>query len=312
MTKKLLKDILLSDLAAVNAMLTSMPDDDLVGRLGFESRKDEIETELLDLARAPDTLANVAIMFHGKPVHGSRSISTDFAAKALEAYQELVAKRLATSETGGLAQRGPVPAKQAAALNITGVAHGSFGFVLEEDDPDSPQLINSTLKEAVENVTEVFERFTSENDDVFNIAINEMDPRLFSSVKTFFKVLHDDEATMRVVEGEHDNSFDIQAVNRAHQRCQEASIEEESVTFTGTLIGVLPFRRRFELKVGDDEVIEGKAGPVFSNDYLERIENDEQFIGRRWEAKLLRKSIDRPGQKTKVSYILLTLNHPTD
>lgn len=312
MTKKLIKDTLLSDLAAINAMLASIPDEDLAGRMGFESRKNKIEMELLDLAQASDTLANVAIMFHGKPVHGSRSISTDFAAKALEAYQDLVAKRLATSETGGLAERGPVPAKQAAALNITGVAHGSFGFVLEEDDPDAPQLINSSLKEAVEKVTEVFERFTSESDELFSTAIDEMDPRFFSSVKTFFKVLHDDEATMRVVEGEHDDRFDAQAVDRAHQRCQEASIEEDAVTVTGTLIGVLPLKRRFELRVRGDEVIEGKAGPVFSRDYLERIENDEQFIGRRWEAKLLKKSVDRPGQKTKVTYVLLELNLPSD
>lgn len=311
MSRKLLKDSLLSNLAAVNAMLETMPDDDLVGRLGFESRRDEIEANLIDLARGPDTLANIALMFHGKPVHGSRSINTDFAAKALDAYQDLVAKRLATTETGGLAQRGPIPAKQAAALNITGIARGSFGFILEEDDPDAPPFINSSLKEAVEKVTKVFESFTSEDEGVFSVAINEMDPRLFSSVKNFFKILHDDEATMRIVEDEHDSKFDAQAVDRAHQRCQEASIEEEAVTVTGTLIGVLPIGRRFEFKISDVETIKGKVGPVFSQDYLERVEKDEQFIGRRWQAKLLKKSVERPGQRTQHSYTLLELNLPS-
>jgi len=307
MTSKLQKDRLLAGLANVNAILASMPDDDYIGRMGFEYQKEEIETELLDLARSPDTLANVAIVFHGKPVNGSRSISTDFAAKALSAYQELVAKRLATVEAGGLSARGPIPSKSAATLNITGVVHGSFGFVLEEDDPDSPQMINSSVREAVEKVTDVFQKFTSENDETFGTAIDEIDPRFFSSVKSFFKILNDDEATLRVVEGVHDTVFDENAVVRAHKRCQEASIGEETISKAGVLIGVLPLKRRFEFKTSDDNIIEGKIGPVFSREYLEKIEKDEQFVGRKWEAKLLRKSVERPGQATKVNFTLLDI-----
>lgn len=307
MTKKLVRDALLSDLAAVQAMLESLPQDDFVARVGFEARKAEIEEELAALGRGRDTLANVALMFHGKPVRGSRSIGAEFAAKALDGYQDLVAKRLATTEWGGLGQRGPVPAKQAASLNVCGVVHGSFGFVLEESDPDSPQLINSSLREAVENVTDVLERFTAESDDLFSAAINEMDTRLFTSIRSFFKILHDDEATLRIVEGEKDRSFDAVAVDRAYQRCQEASISEDAPTVTGTLIGVVPYGRRFELKTSEGEVIKGKVGPLFSQDYLERIEKDEQVIGRRWQAKLLKKSIDRPGQRTITNYTLLDL-----
>lgn len=307
MTKKLTKDALLSDLAAVETMLASLPEDDFIAKVGFEARKAEIEEELSELERSRDTLANVALMFHGGPVRGSRSISTDFAAKALNSYQDLVAKRLATSEWGGLGQRGPVPAKQAASLNICGVVHGSFGFVLEEDDPDSPQLINSSLREAVESVTDVLERFTAESDSAFSDAINEMDQRLFTSVRSFFKILHDDEATLRIVEGKKDRSFDTMAVGRAYQRCQEASIDEDALTVTGTLIGVVPYGRRFELKTSEGEVIKGKAGPIFSQDYLERIETDEQVIGRKWRVKLLKKSVERPGQRVLVSYTILDL-----
>ncbi|MEO5374573.1 MAG: hypothetical protein H7840_09875 [Alphaproteobacteria bacterium] len=307
MTKKLLKDALLADLSAVNAILSSLQEDDYVGRMGFEARKEEIETELAGLERSRDTLANVALMFYGKPVHGSRSIATEFAAKALASYQDLVAKHLATSETGGLAQRGPTPARQAANLNITGILHGSFGFLLEESDQDGPQLINSSLREAVDKVTDVLDHFAAESEDPFNTSLNEMDPRLFSSVKTFFKILHDDEATMRIVEGEKDRSFDAKAVDRAHQRCQNASIDEQDLTVTGTLIGVMPYARRFELRIEDTEVITGKVGPIISQEYLNRIETDERVIGRRWEARLFRKSVDRPGQRTQVTYTLLEL-----
>lgn len=308
MTKKLTKDALLSDLAAVEAMLASLPEDDFIARVGFEARKAAVKEELATLAGSRETLANVALVFHGKPVRGSRSISAEFAAKALNGYQDLVAKRLAASDGGGLALRGPAPAKQAASLNICGVVHGSFGFVLEEGDPDSPQLINSSLREAVERVTDVLEHFTAESDTTFSDAINEMDPKLFTSVKSFFKILHEDEATLRIVEGEKDRCFDSAAVDRAYQRCQEASIDEDTLTVTGTLIGVIPYGRRFELKTSEGEVIKGKVGPLFSQGYIERIENDEQMIGRRCQVKLMKKSVERPGQKTLTSYTLLGLD----
>ncbi|OAN56053.1 hypothetical protein A6A05_19640 [Magnetospirillum moscoviense] len=54
-------------------------------------------------------------------------------------------------------------------------------------------------------------------------------------------------------------------------------------------------------------MIKGKVGPLVSQDYLERIEKDEQVIGRKWQAKLLKKSIDRPGQRTITNYTLLEL-----
>lgn len=311
MTKKLTKDALLSDLGAVEAMLASLPKDDFIARVGFEARKAEIQEELAALMDGRDTLANVALVFHGKPVRGSRSINAEFAAKALDGYQDLVAKRLAASEWGGLAQRGPVPSKQAASLNICGVVHGSFGFVLEESDPDSPQLVNSSLREAVEKVSQILENFCAENDTSYSDAINKIDPRLFTSLKSFFKILHDDEATLRIVEGEKDRSFDSAAVDRAHQRCQEASIDENEITVTGKLIGVIPHGRRFELETSDSEVIKGKVGPLFSQDYLERIENDEQMIGRRFQAALLKKSVERPGQKIRVDYTLLNLTPET-
>lgn len=310
MTKRLEKDRLTSELASVNAMLSTVPEDDFVGRMGFTSRKEEIESELRELDHAPDTFANVALLFYGKPVQGSRSINTEFAAKALENYQDLVARQLASFETGGLAQRGPLPSKQAAALNITGVTHGSFGFVLEEDGSSSPQLINSSLKNAVEKVSGIFDSFASEKETVFDETIREMDPRLFSSVKSFFKVVHENEATMRIIDGKHDRKFDARSINRAHTRCQEGSIDEVTVTVTGTLIGIVPTDRRFEMRLCDGETITGKAGVSISKDYLERIENDRHFIGQVCEAELLKKTVDRPGQATRKYYTLLDLKQP--
>jgi len=307
MTKKLEKDALLSELAAVNAMLATISANDFIGKVGFESRKNEIEKTLATLSSTKDTLANVALFFHGIPVSGSRSIDAEFAAKALERYQDLVTKRMAVSETGGLGQRGPIPVRKASSLNISGVVHGSFGFILEEGGQDAPQLINSSLKEAVEGITDILNKFASDNDEDFAVTLSELDIRLFTSVKNFFATLHDDSATIRIVEGERDLKFGPEAVDRAFLRSQEVSLDEQPLIVIGTLIGVVPYGRRFELKTESGDVITGKVGPMFSREYLTRIEKDEHVIGRQWKASLTKKTVDRVGQQTKISYTLLEL-----
>lgn len=311
MNKKLEKDALSADLASVEAILSSIPENDPLGRIAFEDRRNALRAELKLVEDAPETLANVALFFNGSPVKGSRSIEAEFAAKAIEAYQEIVTKKLASSESGGLALKGPIPSKSASRLNITNVVHGSFGFLLEEDNPESPQLINSSLKEAVDQVTTIFDHFTDPSDDRFSSIIETMDPRLFAAVRSFFKVMHDEQATLRLVEGMRDARFDDRAVERAFLRAEETQIDEEDYTMKAILLGVVPFGRRFDLRsVDTGEIISGKIGPLLSQNYLERIENDEKVIGRRWLVTVHRKFVRKPGNRTQTSYTLLQLVKP--
>jgi hypothetical protein len=311
MNKKLERETILADLAGIEAMLTSIPDVDLVGRMTFEDRKDVLLAELRTIEASPDTLANVALFFHGKPVTGSRSIEAEFAAKAIEAYQDVVTKSLAASERGGLGRRGPAPAKEASRLNITQVVHGSFGFILEEDNPDSPQLINSSLKETVEAVTDVFVRFAGPADENYSAVVDALDTRVFSAVRNFFKVLHDDAATLRLVEGSHDQQLDHAAIERAYRRAEATDIEDEDLSFDAILVGVVPYARRFELRsIDSGEVLSGKVGPRLSQNYLERIENDEQVIGRKWRVTVNKKFIRKPGNRTQTTFMLIDLEEP--
>lgn len=308
---KLERDALLADLATVNTMLASLPEEDLLGRMSFGARKAELERTLAALGQQSDTIATVALLFHGDPVVGSRAIDSEFAAKALERYQDIIAKRLATSETGGLAQRGPIPSRRAARLNITDVVHGSFGFILEEDAADSPQLFKSSLREATEDVTEMLVRFSGPRDEDYDTTIEDIDERLFNSVRQFIKVLHDDGATLRVVEGEQDQRFGRDAVDRAHRRVENTSIEDLPLPVEGILVGLLPMARRFELLSSEGaQVISGKVGPRLSRDYLERIENHQEMSGKQWLAILRKRTVNRPGRQPLVTYTLMDLREP--
>lgn len=307
--KKLERDSLLAEQSSLQKLLDNLSPNDLAGRLSLEERRQEINKTLESLDRTPDTLANVALIFSGEPVSGARSIDAEFAAKILETYQEIITKKIAYAETGGLAQRGPLPGKSASRLNITNVVHGSFGFILEEDDTIGPQLINSSLKEAVESVTEIIKKFTDPDENPYSAAVDEMDARIFNSFRKFFKNLFDYEAVFKIVENRGEEKFDRVSIERGYNRAEHTNIEERDPVFQAVLLGVVPYQRRFEARdIGTGEIIKGKIGPMFSEDYLHRISNDEHLIGKEYKMKIQIKEIQKPNGKTIRINTLLSMD----
>lgn len=313
MNKKLQRDALLSDLAVVEQMLATIPAEDPAGRMAFTNRLEELQQALAQLEGEPETLASVAIFFGGEPVSGSRSIDAEFAAKAVASYQDVISARLATQAVGGLATRGPIPTKKASRLNITNVVHGSFGFVLEEEGSEGVPLLDSSLKEAVGDISHTLSTIAVEDDASFGSMMDEIHPRVFSSVRKLFKVLHDNRAVIRVVQDEQDRQFDEYAITRAYERVEKTEIDEQEYQAEGMLLGVLPIKGEFEFELKDTkEVIRGRAGPRLSVDYLERIENDENVVKKPARASLYRKTVVKPDGRSKISYVLLDLDVTTD
>src|SRR5437879_1752538 len=107
MTRKLERDFLQSELAAVDDLLRSTPPEDTLGRIGFEARRGEIVRSLENIHATPTPRAATLLEFGGRPVLGSRGIESDFAGKALDKYQDIVAKVLAARQ-GELGGRGVV------------------------------------------------------------------------------------------------------------------------------------------------------------------------------------------------------------
>jgi hypothetical protein len=306
MSRKLEIEELSADLAALDALLARSSPNDVVGRIGLESRRREIERRLLDLReQGEEKQAAVALYFGGLPVIGSRGIKAEFASEALSSYQDLVSKIWANSETGVLRAMGPIKDKDASQLHITGIAHGSFGFLLEELDEMGSPLFTTPLKQATSQATELIVSFASEREEPFEQALESVSQRVFSSLRDFLKSIHREEAVFRMVEGDSDVTFDHAAVERAYQRAEAYSIDEEIIETEGELLGVIPIGRRFEFKVPSGDVVSGKVGVLFSQSYLERIER-EQLVGKSWKARINRKQ-KRAFGKTTESYTLLEL-----
>ncbi|GIW56742.1 MAG: hypothetical protein KatS3mg082_3146 [Nitrospiraceae bacterium] len=313
MIRKIERDQLAAEIASLEAMLQSLPANDPVGRLGFESRLRELRARLETLTSDEERRAAVALYFGGEPVIGSRGIRADFGSTMIATYQDLVAKVWATLQGGTLPLRGQIRDRDAAQLHITSLVHGSVGFLLEEIDERGEPLFPTPVKEATHKVTEYMEQFTAEDDQPFNRMVEEINPRIFASLREFFRCVHKEHAVFRVVEGETDRTFDERAIERAYTRAETTEIAEEEITVEGELIGVVPYARRFEFRtLPRDELISGKVAESFSQAYLERIHR-ERIVGQKWQAVLQKRETRKPGRLVE-SFILLEIKelHPPD
>src|ERR1039458_2075966 len=97
-----------SEIAQIEALLRRLPGEDILGRMGLTSRRDELSEQLASLHEGIDTLASTALYFGGKPVIGSSAIQADFAAEIISGFKDLVVKLWATSNTGEINARGPI------------------------------------------------------------------------------------------------------------------------------------------------------------------------------------------------------------
>lgn len=307
MIRKLDRDQLAAEIATLEVLLGSMPADDLVGRLGLEVRRDELRERFAALQEAKEKRAKVALYFGGAPVAGSAGIEAGFGSAALSNFQDLLSKVWGALESGTLASMGPIKDKAASQLHITNLVHGSFGFLLEEIDEEGEPLFETELSKAADAVADYIAKFADEDDNRFTELIEEINPRVFDSLRGFFGQVYRAKATLRLVEGEHDDRFGREAVERAWHRAEEAGLEDDRVQVFGRLLGIIPVGRRFEMDPdGAPQIIAGKVGERFSQNYLERMSN-EQFAGRRWKALLSRRVITKIGRAPIEKYTLLEL-----
>jgi hypothetical protein len=305
--RKLTRDILFAEQAALNRLVDQVPSDALLTSISLRSRRDAVAEEIKALDTSTDTTGTATLVFGGPRVQGSRSIDTDFAARSLAAYQDLITKQAVGRVHGTFRQSGPIPDRVQARLNITGTLHGSFGFVLEEEGAEEPQLFPSTVKIAISEVTDLIHHFAYAEDLEFEKALDNIDNRLMISLRDLIKALQDSEGTLRIIESDRERYFNRQAVSRASFRANDSSISEREEKVRGKLVGLSPVARTFDfVREDNDETITGVAGSQLSQAFLSRIKDEGLELGRRWLATISIKTIER-SQFSKRSYILTDL-----
>lgn len=254
MLAQLEKQFLQADLAQARQLLADgQAHDDPIAEHQYGQRVSRLERELAELSQAAvQAPAGVALFFGGRPVIGSHGIKATFGTEAVGQFQKLVSQRYAAVETGPLASRGRVPMSDDTQLLVTDVVRGSFGFVLQANEPTNG---DSVLKQVVDEVADTLSRMAAPDDALFDEAAARVDNRQLGALKEFFKLLDDEGASLRVVEGERDFELTAQAVRRARQRAEALSIVDRVETLEGEVIGWAEYSQRFELRLHVDRSV---------------------------------------------------------
>jgi hypothetical protein len=304
--RKLERDFVHADMAAVTALLAQLSDEDVMARFGLEARLEELRQTIAHFPdEMPEATASAALFFGGRPVIGARGIESEFAGAAVTKFQDIVAKVLA-HDTTGLGQRGIVPNKSASILHITNIVRGSFGFILEEVRQQQP-LLDTTLKVAVDETTRLLDAFGEPDEEQFRSVVETIDERILGTACEFFDLLRQSGATMRLVAGETDRSFGAEAVARAADRAVSTSVESAAETIRGQLAGVLPDAHQFEFRAGGDRgTIRGKIDRALQADQLTSFNRD--WVNVDAVARIHVKRIRRNGAIVREGFTLFGLD----
>jgi hypothetical protein len=254
MLAQLEKQFLQADLVEARQLLADgRAYDDPIAEHQYGQRVARLERELAELslavAHAP---TSVALFFGGRPVVGSQGIKAAFGAQAVGQFQKLVSQRYAAAEIGPLSSRGRVPMSDETQLFVTDVVRGSFGFVLQASEPANGDAV---LRDVVDEVADTLSRMAAADDALFDEASAGVDNRQLGALKEFFKLLDEEGASLRVVEGERDFELTTQAVQRARQRVEALVIEDRVDSLQGEVIGWAEHSSRFELRLHADRSV---------------------------------------------------------
>ncbi|MEC6900692.1 hypothetical protein [Photobacterium piscicola] len=246
MPRKLELDGLKLDITAVEKLINdALKYGDFVAEKLYLRKLEKLRKELINHDNEFVTNASVALFFDGDAVHGSKGILASFAGHSLDNFQELVNKVFAYKENGELGSRGTISNKASSNLMITGVAKGSFGFILDEVS-DQIEITETSLKVALEEVIELISDTASADENIFVSSIENIDQRILQSLKNLFITLDKGKSCLRIVGDKKEYRLDSHSISLARRRTEATKIDENEEAKNIVLIGQLPESCKFE------------------------------------------------------------------
>lgn len=313
MLKKTDIPLLIAELSELDTMLAGLNPKSITARMSLQERKEAVEERLQELGQQPETAAFVQLLFTGTPVLDTRAIDASFAADAIYSYQDIITKATAVRR-GSLGQRGVIAGAttEQARFYLTGLVRGSFGFVLEEN-PNGNSLFDTSLKNIVQDVTGKMSKFCNLTEDEYGVFIQDLDKRLFASFKTFFKLLHESGAQLKVVEADGRFEFNERNINNAYRRVEATQVDEEESEIEGTLLGLTPISGTFDFLSSNNTAYTGKIAPAFTSDYRNQVDQGEFFqAGRKHIATILTRTTTRGSNNPHKANFLVNLTISDD
>jgi hypothetical protein len=308
MLPQLERQYLSARLAGARQLLADSPqDDDPISYHQYSQLVNELELKIQmmpqKIALAP---AGLALFFGGRPVMGSHGIDAKFGSKALEIFQKLVSQRFAADALGGpLPSKGPLPMNDRSQLIMTDVVRGSFGFVLQASQEMAESEAGLTLKNAVDKVADTLSRVSAQDESLFDNAAEEIDARQQSTLTDFFTLLENEDATMRIVEGERDFELKADAVQRARTRVENMTISDREQEVGGYIVGWSDHRGTFDLQLHEGGEV--MTGQVMTAELERLVQEGVTTLHQHVRARVKVREISVRQRLPKKAYTLLSL-----
>ena len=232
-----------SEITQLEYMLSIMPDDLNVERIGLEYRLKKARQRLEGVCIPPRPKSvHVAFRGGGAVVNGV-GINANFAGKTTTAFAESTAIIIAGS-TGQLKDTGAIPQRGLGQQLVSGVTSGSFGFQIElphstATDGRNGQIYNPAER-AVEMIQDLLETSVEGEDNDLAELTGQMHPRAVRKVAEFLEILRTNGAQVAIgCNGREVALRDEEEVEKAAKKLAGRNIEEETITTNGTLIGMV-------------------------------------------------------------------------
>jgi hypothetical protein len=283
------RHVLQSELAALNKMISQIPEANVLDRMSLEERKQEIEEALSTLMPPYYEPARGQLIFRGRPTVKSQGVYADFAACALDKYANMIAT-LGSNQTAELGLCGPLPKSKEFQLMITGTILGSFGFEIEEVPKQatvSSEL--SPVKAAMDKANLVMELSAGLSDDDIAEVIADISTRSIQAIREFLEVMEKYEATFAIDLGDNKPvCFDsVEQIKRTRERLEPENIIEDDIDLFGKFEGTIPARRLFQfLREEPREIIIGRTGSE-----IEDPGDINNYIGKRMRIRIHTKQV---------------------
>lgn len=243
-------DDLLSRKFFVEQRLADLPDSAIMSRFSLEQQLDELKKEILDLESNIKYESTKAIItFSGDPVDGSRGILPGFATKAISAFSDMINTFKGKDAT------------KDDELYITNIAHGSFGFTLEENirnyvkyeqlGMDIDRDKKSPVGKALDQILLFFKNADTE-DDLLSENISDIDDKALNAIRKFINVLDANNALCSIKSKELKFSFlDTDHIIKIKETLTEGNIKKETKVISGAFTGLLPDSRTGEFTLNN-------------------------------------------------------------
>ena len=256
-----------SVIAQLENLLDRMSPDMVVERMGVENRLKKARAKIAGI-ELPSPPKEAHITFKGKPVLENEGITSDFGAKAVALFSDIVTTA-AAGFSGRLKEMGPIPDRNKNEPMLTGIATGSFGFTLEIPSEQGNQHYferENNAEEALKAVQHLLEQSTQGSDETLSELASEIHPRAVKKVHDLLTLIGNNEAWFALEFENHEFEFSSpDQVLSCAKRIGEQNIQEDAEVISGELQGLMLRRRRFELQPFDRPLIEGRLGPEISD-----------------------------------------------